>query len=515
MRSKTQENTDGKLLEQAIATHPAHAENARAEMAQLVEVIARSNKNIDAILSTSQTVDVKGGFIAEEFHAETFNMDAILKGDEARACTDRYEEWSELEWNGAKLKKNDIPDIAVRRDNKVSSVSQAKYYDSAETTAKEMSQVTDGKVKYEKVDSLLGPEDQVNASYKNVPGESEPVATTTIKEHAEAKADALKAQGGDKTRIKAYRQTAAKTTHKLSDGKVSSTGLSKPDANKIGSGDKSRLKDLENDVMNKSTGKKMTDAGLKAGAATAISTGVKCTLRYIQMVNRGEITKEEATLKIVCETAAAAADSAVKAASISCANSMLERYGSETVLKQALATQSLNSMLKSNTVTVGVTCAVEAVKDLVRLGTGEISSQEFFDRQGKGMLTTSAGVAGGIAGASAGVAVGTSLGFSAGSTALAAAEVLGGISGGLIAGLALTLAIENGVEKPYRDLLRNTENLRDAAQELNRLSQTMFKGQVLFTQYLVADAQMEQEFQNQMRRVDEAGKRALDAINKI
>ena len=85
----------------------------------------------------------------------------------------------------------------------------------------------------------------------------------------------------------------------------------------------------------------------------------------------------------------------------------------------------------------------------------------------------------------------------------------------MIAGLAMTLAIENGIERPYRDLVKNTELLHEAAKELERTSQTVFKAQVLFTKYIEADYQMETALQKQFSRIDEAGQRALDAINRI
>lgn len=504
-----------KAFEQAGYLQPGFSVNARHEMAQMVEAIAKANKNINDILSTNQSVPVKGGFIAEEFHAETFNLDAILKDDNARAYTDRYGEWSELEWNGAKLRKNDVPDVVVNRDGQVTTTAQSKYYDSAETTAAQMSQTKDGAAKYEKVDTLLGPEDQVNTSYKKVSGESEPVPTTTIQEHAEAKADALKAQNGDKAQIEAYEQTAQKATDKIQDGKSSSTSLSKEDADAMGAGDTSKLEKTGSEYKTESTLKHMRKAGINAAAMSALVSGSMNTVHYIQLASSGKISAQEAALKIVGETVAAAADSAVKASANAGVQSLLVRYGSEEAALQVLAKQGLKSMLKTNAVTVGVTCTVDAIKDLVRLGIGEITAQEFFDRQGKGVLMTSAGVAGGALGTAAGVGMATAFGASSGTLAMTVAELIGGLSGGMIAGLAMTLAIENGIEKPYRDLVRNTANLKEAAAELERVSRTMFDSQILFTQYLEADVQMETALQAQMSRVDEAGRRALDAISRV
>ncbi len=504
-----------KAFEQAGYLQPGFAANAKREMAQMVEIMARSHENMDSILSTNQNAAVKGGFMAEEFHAETFNLDATLKGDNAKAYTDRYEEWGNLEWNGAKLRKNDVPDIVVSRDGKVTTTTQAKYYDSAEKTSAEMSQTSDGKIKYENVNQLLGPEDQVNPQYKQVPGESKPVATTTIRDHANAKADALQARNGDKTEIEAYRQTAKKNTDKLTDEKSSSTALSKDDANKLGSGDKSKLEKIESEYQTKSTLKQMGNAAVGAAAISAVVSGSMNTVRYIQLAREGRLTAAEATIKIVSETVAAAADSAVKASANAGVQSLMVRYGSEKVAMEVLAKQGLKSMMKSNAVTVGVVCAVDAVKDLVLLGMGNLTKEEFFEHQGKGLMTTSAGVVGGSLGMAGATSIATVLGAGSGSLAMTAASLVGALSGSMIAGLAMSLAIENGVEKPYKDLVSNTITLHAAARELDSVSRVALQTQTFFLQYLQADAELEEALQDQFDRIDQAGARALDAINRI
>lgn len=503
-----------KAFGQAVYLQSVFPEMAKKQMAEMVETMARSNGNIDAILSTNQSVSVKGGFIAEEVHAETFNLDAILKNEKSRAYTDRNAEWSSFDWNGAKLKRNDVPDVVIAKDGKVTVSAQSKYYDSPENTATQMSQIKDNHAKYEKVDILLGPDEQVNSTLRKVPGESEPVPTTTIKEHAEAKAAALEAKNGNTAEIDAYKQTANKCQDKISQGKASSKPLSKSDADKLGSGDKSKLQQIEADYQTASTMHQMGNAAVGAFALSCVASGSMNTVRYIQLAKEGKITVEEATFKIIGETAASAADSAIKAAANTGAQSLITRYGSKTIAVQALSKVGLKSLLNTNVVTVGVTCTIDAIKDLVRLGMGDISSREFFDRQGKGMMMTTAGVAGGVIGEASGVAMAGMLEIT-GNAALTLSGIVGGISGGLIAGLAMTMAIEVGIEKPYRDLVRNTSNLRDAARELERVSRNIFHSQILFTKFLEADAQMEQQFQTRLSRIDNAGKRALDIINQI
>lgn len=267
---------------QAGYLHPCFGSSARREMAQMVDIIARGNEHIDAIIANNQNVGVKSGFIAEEFHAETYNLDAILKGDGSRALTDRYHGWNELEWNGARLQKNDLADIVIARDDKVISTSQSKYYDSAETTASQMAATRNGQTKYEKMDSLLGPEDQVNPAYKNVPGESEPVRTTSIREHTTAKADALEARNGDPAQIKAFRHTADKATDRLQNQNVKSRGLTKSEAESLGAGDKNQLKGIEENYKTNSTFKQMGNAACGAAAMSAIICGSVNILHYVK-----------------------------------------------------------------------------------------------------------------------------------------------------------------------------------------------------------------------------------------
>lgn len=79
----------------------------------------------------------------------------------------------------------------------------------------------------------------------------------------------------------------------------------------------------------------------------------------------------------------------------------------------------------------------------------------------------------------------------------------------------MSFAIENGIERPYRDLVRNTRSLNEATSVLQQVSQNIFQGQVLFGKYLETDVAMEQELKSQMRSVDMAGQRAADIISQI
>lgn len=194
---------------------------------------------------------------------------------------------------------------------------------------------------------------------------------------------------------------------------------------------------------------------------------------------------------------------------------LIVEMGTKSIANQVLAGQGMKNTLASNAIAGGAALAIEAANDLVKLGQGKITPEECLERQGKNLLNTAEGIVGASLGSAGGVAIASSLGMGAGSTGAAMATLVGGLTGGMIAELAMTLAIENGGEKPYRDLLRSTENLQEAAAELTRLSETVFKSQIVFEKFIEADYALEREFQTQMQRIDEAGKKAKVAINKI
>ncbi len=488
-----------RAFEQTVSLQPVFPEAAKREMARMVEVMARAEENINYRLNTNQNFGQKGGFIAEEVHAETFNLDAVLKDSDSRAITDRYK----AEWHEQGLKGNDNPDIVIVKNGKIASRVQSKYEQTYKRTAGKLSQKNpDGSVKYEKNDQYLVPDDQ----------------RADIQEYARQRSQE-KANEGDSSLAESFRQTSEKSSSTIKDGEVESRPISKTDADSFGKAknksELEKLNQIEAEYQTKSTLKQMGNAAVGAAAMSAVVSGSMNTVRYIQLVREGRLTAEEATIKIVGETVAAAADSAVKASANAGVQGLMVRYGSEKAVAEVLAKQGLKSMMKSNAVTIGVVCAVDAVKDLVRLGMGDMTKEEFFERQGKGLMTTSAGVVGGALGAAGAASFASTLGAVSGTAAMTTASVIGGLSGGMIAGLAMTLAIENSIEKPYRDLVRNTQNLQAAASELERVSQTVLKRQVLFTKYLQTDFELEAALQNQFARIESAGARALDVINKI
>lgn len=475
--------------------------SARHQMAQMVEEMAISDKVISQKIGTAQSIPVKAGGVAEEYHTHSFNMDAILKGDETRALNDNRAEWNQHEWKGQKLKTNDTPDIVLVKDGKVTKTYQAKYYQDSNTTTKQMSQVKDGKVKYEDIDSLLGPSDQV----KN----------NGIKKTAEHHYDVNKSHDGDPVKREAYKQTRDKVTDTVEDGNASSRRLTKKQAESLGKGNKKQIDNLNSEYQTASTLQQVKNASIGAASMSAIVSGATNTTRYLILLSEGKITPEEATLKIIGETVSSAADSAVKAGANAGIQSLIVRYGSKEAAIAALAKQGLQTMMQTNAVTVGVTCAIDAVKDLVRYASGSITADQFFERQGKNVMSTSVGVTGGALGTTAATSAATFFGASTGTTVMTVASLAGGFVGGLIAGIATSLAIENGIEKPYRQLMEDTQYTREAMQELERVSQTMMLGQMVFTRFVESHININNQIDEQLRIGREYDRSTESILNRI
>lgn len=489
------------VFSQAASINPAQTIFAKEQMAQLIEEHFKSQELFNKINSTQNNYASKGGFDAEIWHAHSFNNDAILKGNSNRAYTDKHAGWSDFELNGKQLSPNDSRvDIVIGKDGKIDTSAQSKFNADYKSTARELSAYTDNGPKYKDADTLLAPSDQV----ENVRDLSNRVADSM---------DINKSQ--NTPRRDAYSQTATKVKGKITDGKSSSTELSKAEADELGKGKLDKVNELDSKYQTQSTFQQMGKAAAGAAAFTAVASGVMNTVTYIQMAREGKISSEEAVLKILGETASSAADSAVKASLQVGVNSYLTRSVSREVATNILAKQGMSSMLRSNAVTVGVVCAVDCVKDLVKFGSGKITEQEFYDRQGKNLLNTSAGVIGGSLGTSAAASAASMLGIGTTSLGYSALMLSGGLAGGLIAGMAMSLAIENGIEAPYRDLVKNTDALRDTANELMRTTKTIYLGQKLMEQFVKENSRLDKEFNNHLSDIEVEQNNARNAIDNL
>lgn len=497
MSEKKMEERFDDFFSGAIAANPVFPYQAKVQMAKLIEETLRSDGNITKILERGGISASRGGFIAEEHAATTFNMDAILKDNSARAETG-------LDRN--LISNNDsVSDIVISPDGKTVSQSiQSKYNVTAESTAKAHSTVNkDLSIKYETADVALSPSDHVDKIRSHALSRAD---------HHDQQAAIIARDGGNsqlvdahKAQAEAYRQTARKVSATIDHEDVSSRPLTKAEADEMGGGDLSKLDEIRSEYKTTSTVQQMGKAAVAAGAMAAVITGTVNTVRYLSLARQGKLSTEQAVVKIVSETAASAADSAIKASAVTGMHSLITRATGEALIAP-LAKQGLGVMLRSNAVTVAGICAVDAVKDLVLLAKGEITKDMFYERQGKGILNTSAGVMGGSLGAAA---------FSAMGGATLLLPIVGGLAGGLIAGCAMKLAIENGIEAPYRELSVNTVLMQDAARILDKVSGEIFQGQVMFEKFLQADGCLDRAFSDQMKSAAVSTAAMRSAIDRI
>ena len=280
------------------------------------------------------------------------------------------------------------------------------------------------------------------------------------------------------------------------------------------------------DAQNKALLKDMRTAAVSSAAVSALASGVINSVRYFRLVQNGELDEAEAAARIIGEVAASAADSAIKASANVGVQGLLARYGvadAATLLVttgekqglQLLARNGLRSMLRTNAVTVGVICGVDLVKDLVRLASGRIDPRQFEHRCGNNLLTTTSGVFGAAIGADLAVVLGPALGLTSKTLATMGLGLAGGMAGGLIAGLAMQFAIENHIEKPYHELIANTESTRDSLRLLEMVSRRMLQTQVLFTAFLDESHRLDRRLEECTARLEDSWEKMNEAIDKL
>lgn len=250
-----------------------------------------------------------------------------------------------------------------------------------------------------------------------------------------------------------------------------------------------------------------------AAAMSAIVSGAANSLEYLELVRTGKISGKDAAMKIIGETVASAADSALKAAGDTGRQIIIERYGTEENAIKALAEQGFQALLEKLPVGQGGKQIISDVMQLMDLSAGKLNLDPIL-QNGPNLIIQSFPAV-------------QSLANVAGSGALDLVKAQfpnlarnlpkhpAVIAAAIVAVVGGAIAIKNGIERPYQDLLRNTNTLRESVAELDRVSRSFAKGQRLFGKYLEAESEMENGFQNQMTAVDKAGANALDAILKI
>lgn len=413
-------NERKRVINQSISACSIWPTQATEKMGQMIGEINQANTIMGKISATAQNSAIKGGFAAETFHAESFNLDAILKDKDVRAFTDGFA--------NTPLSRNDqLHDIVVMKDGEQVLGAQLKYFKDADATQKAFRSSKDGVHHYEGSDLFVGPSDQI-----------EGIKTSAQKA-------ALKNQQTRPEVSRAAEKVRDNVAAQLDVEGAQSTSLSKPDSEHLGTGSqkgKELHEKMQNGYKNKATVQQSLRAAGSAAVITAVTAGCINSFLYIKQVRNGEITAEQAALRILRDTVIAAGDSALKAGAATASVSM-----AASSLPGLFAGSAFQNSLATGAVAGAAICAVDAVQCIVLFAAGKMTLEELETRTGKNIFQTGAAV------------VGASVGASIGALGGPVGALIGSLVGGMITSLAMTIALDNHVEKNFRLTLAATEQI--------------------------------------------------------
>jgi len=461
---------------QSISTCPIWREQAVEKIGKMIGENTRANAILEKIARTAQSNAIKGGFAAETFHAETFNLDAILNDKDVRAFTDAFA--------NSPLPKNDqLNDIVIMKGGEQVLGAQLKYFKDADATHKAFRSTKDGVHRYEHSDVFLGPSDQIEGI------------------RISADRAALKNQETRPQVASAAGQVRDKTAGQIEADGVKSTPFGKKESEHLGSGSEAGKEmhgKVQTDYLNRATVQQSLRAAKSAAVITAVTAGCINSFQCIKQVREGKMSVEQAIRYILQETVIAAGDSALKAGAATASVAMATR-----AMPALFTGGTFQSTFAGGAVAGATVCVVDAVQCIVLFAAGSMSLEELETRTGKNVLQTGAAVAGSAVGAAIG-AVGGPVG-----------AFVGSLVGGMVTSLAMSIAIDNHVEKNFRLTLAATEQItgngmaaRDALDYL-RVSQEYYadfhKGLYL----------SERHFARQVTTLQAQSVRLKDKINKL
>ena len=401
-------------------------QSAANQMGKIVEQCRLTDTIMatDARISGGAPLATRAGFVAEELHAETFNLDAILKDKDVRAFTDRY--------SNSPLGTNDpVNDIAIVKDGQQVQGAQLKYYKTGQKTANAFREYgSDGKPHYQETDSMVCPSDQLS-DVKDAARKTEIQNQETRPQVSEA-----------------AREVQKKVTDRLKEDGAESRPVTKKEAETIAKGGdegKGAHRRIQNRYKTASTLQQSAKAAAGAAVVTSVIAGTINTVSCLDKVNKGLMSPSDAVKYILKNTAIAASDSALKAAGATAAVSLTARS-----LPQLFSGTALQANFATGAVGGAAVCAIDLVECLVLVSAGKMTWKQLEERTGKNIFQTGAGV------------VGASIGGTLGSVAGPIGTMVGAMIGGMITSVAATVAIENHIEKPFREIMENTKSLTDA-----------------------------------------------------
>lgn len=465
-----------KTLIQSASVCPIWSAEATRKIGEMISEINQANSIMGNISATTQNAAIKGGFAAETFHAESFNLDAILKNKEVRAFTDGFKQ--------TPLTRNDpTHDIVVMKDGEQLLGAQLKYFKDADATQKAFRSTRDGVHHYEQADRFIGPSDQIEGIQTS--------AHKTVLKNQQTRPEVARA--AEKVRDNTAGQIEV-------DG-VQSAPLSKTDAERLGA-DTQQGKDLHQHMqegyLNKATVQQSLRAAGSAAVIAAVTAGCINTFQSIQQVRDGELSAEQAALRILRDTAIAAGDSALKAGAATASVSLAARS-----LPSLFSGSAFQTSLASGAIAGATVCAVDLVQCLVLFAAGKMTRDELETRTGKNIFQTGAAVVGSSLGASIGV-LGGPVGM-----------LIGSLVGGMITSLAMTIALDNHVEKQFRLTLAVTEQVAKNGLDAHGALLYLQQSQAYFADFHQGLVLSERHFNQQIKTMQAQGTRLKNKINNL
>lgn len=463
-------------LTNIVAINPAYGVSTSGQMSNMVFEINQANQIMEQIAKTAQSDAVKGGFAAETWHTETFNLDAILKDKSVRAFTDNYQ-------NSPLVKNDMVNDIVVMDNGQQVYGAQVKYYKDGDATHKAFREIRDGVAKYKDSDAFLAPSDQL----------------TDV--HTSARKTVLKNQETRPEVAQAAQDVANKATDKIQVDGVESQALSKKQAEQLGTGEESGRdfrQDMQNKFLKKSTVQQSIKAAGSAALITTVIAGSINTFRYLQLAKEGKMTANEATFAIIQNTAIAAGDSALKAGTSNAVISQLARN-----YPQLFVGSVFKRTLTSSVVAGATVCVIDIIKNCVLFSMGKIDAKQLEERTGKGIFQTGAG------------SVGASIGATIGSAGGPIGMIIGGLVGGVITTLAGDIAFDHHIEKPFQQNLANTRNLVESGNMMQISLDYLAQGTAFYDEFERGVAQSEALFDSQIETMKQQSLSLRKKLNQL
>jgi hypothetical protein len=355
--------------------------NVRNFSSNIDDAINTAKKNIieQAKRYKNNTLSSQTGFVAEDVHIGSFNIDSAFKRSSLQAV---------------KEKNGFHGDYKILNKNKVVAKGEFKHYNNAQQTENAMRGYQDRE--------LIGPKDQIEDIKKIAKRKALKNKTTrpeVSKEHRQVQKnvkDSIKKEDVS-SKPKTLKQQK-KITKKAQKGHVDVSEL---------------LPDFKTTI--KSSIKTGAIEGVKSGM---VFGGITSIASNAKDVYDGKKNFKDAALDTTKEVAISTIDSAVKNAAGSAAKT------ASVYLAQKTANNAARRLLGSSAPTLIAMSSVDILKDTVECVNGNISKEELAKNSVKNVATSS----GGWAGAEAGAMIGTMVGGHVGTVV---GGVLGGIAGSL------------------------------------------------------------------------------------